>query len=403
VGLLGASAPAAAQTTSLSAQSRISLITILPGDPVYTFAGHSAVRVRDPARNLDRLYNYGTFDFGDPLFIPKFTYGHLRYHLSVAPYGPVLDVYERQGRPVIEQPLNLTRAQRSRVAQFLRANARPENRYYQYDFFFDNCSTRIRDVLETTLGDSVRFANEPPPRASFRELLDPYVASRPWMDLGFDLALGRPADRTPTRREQMFLPEHLLQGFEEATVVGPDGQRPLVARTDTVLWVSGYDAMAPAFDWPFALALGGLVLALGWTGWQGARRRRPDGRGDALLLVGVGMVGLVACYLWFVSTYTVTDANLNLLWAWPTHLWGAYLLLRHPTAPRTRYYLAAAAVGSLLFAAGWPLWPQNFHRAVLPVALTVALRAGWWALLLHGGVPRAWALRSVTVSDAPRG
>ena len=370
----------------LSGASEISLVTILPGDPIYTFAGHSALRVRDPVAGLDRLYNYGTFDFGDPLFIPKFTYGYLRYALSVTSTAPMFRFYERQGRPVIEQPLNLTRAQRTRVFQFLRHNARPENRYYQYDFFFDNCSTRIRDVLTRTLGDAVDFSAVPPPRRSFRELLDPFVASRPALDLGFDLALGLPADRRPAAQEVMFLPTHLLRAFEHATVSAGGDRRPLVAQTDTLHWAEDYDATEAAFDWPFALSLGGLVLVLVWTGREASTGRRPDGRADALLLALVGTVGLTICYLWFVSTYTVTDNNLNLAWAWPTHLVAAYTLLRNPSRRGLRFYLGATAGAAGLLLVGGPLWPQPFHHAVLPLIAALGLRSGWWALVLNGDV-----------------
>lgn len=391
--------PVAGQSASLSPQSEITLITILPGDPIYTFAGHSAVRVRDPAQNLDRLYNYGTFSFNDPLFVPKFTYGDLRYYLSVGATPPMLRFYRQRGRPVIEQELNLNRAQRSRVYQFLKHNARPENRYYQYSFFFDNCSTRIRDVLTSTLGADVDFSGVTPPQRTFRQLLDPLVAPRPLLDLGFDLALGLPADRTPSRQEVMFLPEHLMQAFDEASVTVDGVRKPLVARTDTVHWVSEYDATTPAFDWPFAVSLGALLLTMAWTAVQALRGTRPRGLGDALLLLVPGTIGLGACYLWFVSTYDVTTNNLNLLWAWPTHLYATYMLLRRPWDAGLRRYLAAATLGAVVFILGWPAWPQDLHPVVLPLVAAVGLRTGWWTLLLYGVVPFSSPKRRTLASD----
>lgn len=395
--------PTHAQPNTLSNQSEISLITILPGDPIYTFAGHSALRVQDPVHDLDRLYNYGTFDFSDPFFIPKFTYGYLRYRLSVTSYAPMVQFYKRQGRPVVEQPLQLSSSQRTAIYNFLRENAKPENRHYQYDFFFDNCSTRIRDVLTATLGDTVDFSKAVCPAKTFREMLDPYVASRPFLDLGFDLALGLPADREATAREAMFLPEYLMQGFEKATVTVGDSTRPLVARTDTVHWISEYDGMTPAPRWPLYFSLLFCALVLTWTGWQAYTRRYPTRWGDAILLASIGLVGLIVCYLWFISTYTVTDANLNILWAWPTHLAVAPLLIRRPSVPGLRLYFVVTAVGAFLFALAWPLWPQNIHQAVLPVILAVGTRSAWWALiqsetsLLHD----VWQMPTNTQNENP--
>jgi len=388
--------------SSLSDDSTVSLITILPGDPVYSFAGHSALRVHDPERNLDRLYNYGTFDFGDPFFIPKFLYGHLRYYLSVAPYDRALRVYRAQGRPVIEQTLALSRQQRTALYRFLHVNARPDNRYYQYDFFFDNCSTRIRDAVEEALGDAVAFGGCPNPNKSFRGLLDEHVRERAFLDLGFDLALGLPADRPPTAREAMFLPVYLMEAFDHATVTSADTTRPLVAQTDTVQWIEGYESSGAIIDGPLVGGWGFLVLVLVWTGWQAAQARIPGGFGDAVLFASVGLVGVGVCFLWFVSTYTVTDNNLNLAWAWPTHLVAAYLLARNPSGAGLRTYLAATAGAAALLGLGWTALPQDLHAATLPITLGVGIRAGWWALLpsVHG--PPVAPLSSSPSSSAPR-
>ena len=356
------------------------MVTILPGDPVYSMFGHSALRVHDPALGVDRLYNYGTFDFSDPLFIPKFAYGHLRYFLSVVPYERALRAYEQQRRPVLEQTLNLTREQRTALFRFLQDNARPENRYYQYVFFFDNCSTRVRDALEQSLGNAVQFAAHPHPKASFRHLLDPYAASLPLVDLSFDLALGTPAERRPTPREVHFLPEYLLAAFSHATVDTRDTTRALVARTDTVQWIAGYEATPTAFDWPLAAGWLVLLLTLGWTGWQATTERRPGRRGDALLLAVVGAIGVLACFLWFGATYEVTNDNWNLLWAWPTHLIAAALLVWRPSMWGLREYWTVTAFGALVVALGWGWWPQDLHAAVFPIVLAVGVRTGWRAV-----------------------
>lgn len=378
--LWSSGSPLSAQPSSLSEQSEVTMVTILPGDPVYTMFGHSALRVHDPAQNIDRLYNYGTFDFDDPFFIPKFTYGHLRYFLSVASYQGALSVYEQQGRPVIEQHLNLSRKQRSALYRFLQTNAQPENRYYQYDFFFDNCSTRIRDAVKKVLGDSVSFEKHPPPNDSFRHLLDPYAADRPLLDLGFDLGLGTPADQSASAHESMFLPEQLLTAFNHATVTTDGTSRSLVTHTDTTLWISGYTSTPSVFDWPIAAGWIFLVLTLGWTGWQATTGTQPGEAGDALLLAFVGLIGAIVCFLWFISEHTVTQHNWNLAWAWPTHLLAAAAMLWRPGARSLHLYLGITALGTSLFALSWPWIPQDLHTAVLPFVLAVGVRTGWRAV-----------------------
>lgn len=379
--LLGTPLTSTAQPSSLSEQSEITMVTILPGEPVYTMFGHSALRVYDPVQNVDRLYNYGTFDFDDPFFIPKFAYGHLRYFLSVASYPGAVQVYKQQGRPVIEQKLNLSTEQKTALYRFLQTNAQPEHRYYQYDFFFDNCSTRIRDALEQALGEAVTFANHPSPDRSFRHLLDPYAADRPLLDLGFDLGLGTPADRTPSPREAMFLPEQLLEAFNNATVTREGAPRPLVTQTDTTYWISGYTSTPSTFDWPVPLAWLFLGLTLAWTGWQASTGRLPGEVGDAILLSVVGSIGAIGFFLWFISEHAVTQNNWNLLWAWPTHLIAAAVLLRRPGTYGLHLYLCATALIVAVLALGWTWLPQDLHAAVYPFMLALGIRAGWRALL----------------------
>ena len=374
--VLGTSAAVAQPVRSLSDEARISLITSLPGERVHTEFGHSAFRVHDPVHDIDWLYNYGTFNFDDPLFLPKFTYGRLTYFLSVASYPGMVRFYRQEGRPVIEQPLALSSEQEDALFRFLQINARPENRYYAYDFLFDNCSTRIRDALETTFGDAVTFAPKPDLDQSFRRLLDPYVADRPLLDVGFDLALGTPADAIATPRETMFLPEHLLTAFNHASIEVEDQVRPLVTRTDTVLWIDGYDATERAFPWPFVAGWSLFAATLLWTLYRGWQMQAPNPTVDAVLLGLVGGAGWILCFLWFISEHTVTDHNWNLLWSWPTHLVVAALWGRAANASHVQRYLAITAAATLLVGLSWVWWPQDLHAAIQPLVLALGIRFG---------------------------
>lgn len=380
VSLLGVLAPgraAAQDIPRLSEESTVSMLTILPGDEVYSEFGHSAFRVQDPERGIDRVYNYGTFDFRDPFFVPKFIYGQLDYMLSVSSYDASYRHYQVQERPIIEQHLRLDPDQRNALFRFLEINALPENRTYRYDFLFDNCSTRIRDALEAAVGDTVQFADRPDPDESFRRLLDPWVANRPLLDVGFDLGLGTPTDRTATPREVMFLPTYLMEAFDHATIQIDGTTEPLVAQTDTTLWIEGYEATEEAFPWPRWAAWIGFLVALGITARGVLRGTVPRRWPDALFLALVGLAGCIMAFLWFIAEHTVTNYNWNLLWAWPTHLVAAVLLWRYAHLRHVlRAYCWITAGAALLTVAGWPFWPQDFHPAVLPLVLLLALRLG---------------------------
>lgn len=375
--LLFAALPAGdAAAQRLSREARISLLTVMPGDALDSMYGHSALRVYDPARDIDVSFNYGTFDF-DAWFLPRFLYGRLDYFLSSYPYHLGLRHYSLERRPIIEQVLNLSAAQKEAVFEFLLVNILPENRYYRYNFLFDNCSTRIRDAMQIALREAIDFSTVPVPDATFRAFLDPYAG--PWLDAGIDLLLGAPVDEPIDAQESMFLPDHLMAGFALATVDTGGVRVPLVARTDTVLWVDNYTRAADDPRWAAwllwaLLAVGVVVTLLDVRTGRGTRRLL-----DVPLFLIAGFAGLLITFLWFISLHDVTAQNWNLLWAWPTHLWAAWVLF-HPGRGRfVARYLAAAAAAALVTALGWSLWTQALPPAVLPFVLLLGLRAAWIA------------------------
>ena len=377
--VLLAAGPVRAQ---LSDEAQVSLITILPGDLAYSLFGHSTLRVYDPVRGFDLAYNYGTFSFGEPglsgllQFGAQFSYGKLDYYLSVIDYPALVNAYwNGEGRPVIEQVLNLGPTQREALFQFLENNALPENRYYRYDFFFDNCSTRIRDVLEIVLGDSVAFAPEPDPAVSMRRLLDPYLVERPFLNFGMDLGLGLPADRLATPRDAVFLPLYLMETFDHATVATEGRWGPLVARTDTVVWSEERATLDSAWPWPSLLFWGLLALGV-WVILRDVRAARTERRlFDGLLFGVVGVAGLIIVFFWFISLHTVTHWNVNLLWAWPTHLAAAVVLGLRSQAAWLRSYLIATALVTLGVVLAWFFLPQELPAPALPLLLLLAGRS----------------------------
>jgi len=376
---------------ALSDSVRVSLISILPGSKIYSVFGHSALRIHDPELGIDRAYNFGTFDFGDaPLdvaaFVARFTYGDLNYSLAVQdPPALVRWYWRNERRASVEQTLGLTRDEAQELFARLEVNALPENRYYQYDFFFDNCATRLLDVLDAVLGERLAFA-APPPRRSFRQLLDPYLVGSRWVDLGMDLGLGLPADREATAREATFLPERLMDYFATGSVDrGPAGRQPLVRRTETLTGSAGA-TWKPGAEAPWPEIVGWALLAVGvfftLRDARDGRRARPVA--DGLFFGALGVAGLAVTFLWFVSLHDVTDLNFNLAWALPTHLALAAVIAGRrardgaPARVAGLYLAATTGLAALLLLA-LPLSPQELPGALVPLLLLIVARAGWLA------------------------
>jgi len=359
---------------TLSPGASAALLTMLPGREIYSLFGHSALRLTDPATGLDRTYNYGTFDFQQPLFVPNFVLGKLDYILDTAPYPDEVARYEWLGRPIIEQPLALDAATVQALYRRLEVNALPENRAYRYRFFYDNCSTRLLDVLDGALADAgharVQLQDEHA-TDSFRDLLRPYIAGNPALWAGMSTILGTPGDAVATTRQRTFLPLELAHVFDGAMVEN----RPLVLRRDTVFQVAGAGMPAPAFPWPAALLWG--LFSLGAVATLATWKRTPGKLAralDTLLLAGVGLLGVLVGFLWFATEHEVMGPNAHLVWAWPTHLVAAVVVARGRIGRKWRRYFAVAAVVSGLAALLWLGVPQGMPAALLPIPLLVALR-----------------------------
>jgi hypothetical protein len=373
--ILTFSGPAFAAAEEVPTGPRISLITVSPGDAAYSMFGHSAVRVVDEERDIDWLFNYGTFNFGDPLFIPKFAYGQMDYMLSVDYFYRSFHSYSAfERRSVVEQELNLTPDQREAMLAFLQQNAMPENRVYRYDFLFDNCSTRPRDVLQVILGPDLRFDDVHDPERTFRQLIEQYAARMPWLHLGMDVLLGARVDRQATSTEVMFLPDYLFEAFEHAEVRIDGAWQPLVSRTDTLYAAPPLPAggLGP---WPWMWALLALGGALTFAEVLRKQRYRAGVAFDTALYLVVGLFGLLMFVMWFFTLHDVTAWNMNLLWAWPTHAFVAFALARNRRYDWLPRYFLVSAILSVILVFGWPIWPQELPMPVLPIILLVGARS----------------------------
>ncbi|MDX2134039.1 MAG: DUF4105 domain-containing protein [Saprospiraceae bacterium] len=351
-------------TPLLTDSARISLLTGSAGKDLYSIFGHSAIRVTDPALQLDRCYNYGTFDLEQPNFYLLFLRGKLLYFLNPERYRDLVYSYSIEERNIQEQVLNLNDSMRQRLFELLQENLKKENRYYLYDFFYDNCSTRIRDLFETLYSDQLQYNHDGLPLGmTMRELLHSKLHPIPWTRFGMDLLLGLPADRVAAPDDFMFLPDYLHDVVGRTRL--PDGQ-PLVAferlTPDTPYPPPSFRPPFYAQPW-FATTLFAL---LGF--WLFCFPKTAVFLERTLAWV-LGLSGLLMLFMWVGTDHITTKNNWNLLWALPTHLIFAY-------TPWRRYHWMAAGALALLVLLGWFFIPQQLPVEMVPV-LGLILGVGW--------------------------
>lgn len=358
----------------LSPMAKMSLLTASPGPELYSVFGHSALWVYDPINGIDEVYNWGTFDFNTPNFYPLFIRGRLLYMLTVSPLNRFLYSYRLEGRSVDEQVLMLNADEQQRIYNYLQINRRPENIHYLYDFFYDNCATRVRDLVDREL--DLDWGPDPFPsgRRSFRSMLHPYVEHIPWAAFGIDILLGLPADGAITPWHYMYLPDEMALAFSQARHA--DG-RPLVMETRPLLPLihqHGKPSPVTPSRVLWLLLIAGLLIQF---------KQRWAAIFDKVFYTVLGLTGLLLTFLWLLSDHQSMAYNLNLLWAMPTHLYFIFRVkMMHPAAGvstninrvATIYFRMVffIALGIMLL---WPLIPQAYNSAFFPVAGLVALTA----------------------------
>ena len=376
------------------------LVTAGPGDAVWERFGHNALWIHDARTGQDIWWNWGLFSFSQEGFITRLIRGEMLYSMGGRPMQAELAQYRAQGRSVWAQQLALTQQQAARLDRFVRRNSMPANRDYIYDYYEDNCSTRVRDAIDGALGGVLRAHFEPMAAGTtWREQTRRHVEVSPWTDTGIALVLGRPGDEPISVWQQMFLPLELRHHLGSLLIESPDGtMQPLVVRElDLVKSERELPPVRAASRVPAALALGGglgfVILILGgFAGLRVAgteRRTLASARISALaLLAGLGVLHLAAGLIggvlvgsWFTD-HDFWRPNENLLQAGPLSLLLAIVLfgalLRpqlEPLAAKGARWIAAIAAFGLLLKA-WP-GPDQGNFEVLALTLPVHLASAW--------------------------
>lgn len=303
----------------LSKDATISVLTFAPGNELYSLFGHTGIRIIDDANRLDIVFNYGTFDFDTQGFYLKFAQGLLPYQLSCSDYDRLEAVYRMEERSIYSQTLNLDSIQKQRLMDLLLENYQPQNRSYLYNFLYDNCSTRVRDILEKGMNDNITWTAQPSEK-SLWNLLDEYLCRSPWTQWGIHTILGSPATVTATIREQMFLPDYLMFRLDSAVYNGSPVAQPI-----EVLYQSPeHDFGTPWYLSPFfifAICTLGLILLL-----QKNRSRRLLKAIAIPFFIVTGIIGCLIVFLCFFTKHPTMFPNFNALWANPLNLIATFFL-----------------------------------------------------------------------------
>ncbi len=364
--LLGVASLATA-TRTLPAQEpgsnlRISVITIGPGALVWERFGHNAIMLEDTRTGQAVWYNYGMFDFGAKDFWPRFMKGDMRYWMQGGQVRLELPFYFQSNRTVWAQELDIEPAQRLEIRRFLEWNALPENKFYHYDYFRDNCSTRVRDAVDRVIGGAIREQTKDiPAGTTFRSETRRLTESSLPVYVGIELGLARPTDKPISRYEEMFLPMALHRYLRDVTVTGPDGKTHPLVKSERTLYTS--TATPPPAEpptwWPWFL-LAGSIVGGALYGMSRSFETSSPARTGFLVLGGAwtlfaGFGGLVLAALWGLTDHSATYHNENLLQLSPVALLLAFTLRRvawrsrkpHPIAERLAIFVAISSLAGL--------------------------------------------------------
>lgn len=298
----------------LSDSATISILTVRQGDRIDNTFGHTAIWVVDPITKRSEIYNYGGFNFNEPGFTMKFLRGKLLYTLFIERKKDFFDNYYRQKRTILEQKLNLNKDERNSIYLALRENYKRENRKYLYDFFFDNCSTRPRDLLYNNL--NLSEANSDVPDKTFRDLIDEYVYASPWIDFGIDLIIGKKADKIASIQDQMYLPEYF---YKKLNKLNTNGQA-LVSSAKIVLDFETKTEERKQNSWLTPTLIFGLFLLLELIFFLKYKKtKQPNWLSvyDTLWYIITAISSLVILFMWFGTDHIATNDNLNVLWLNP--------------------------------------------------------------------------------------
>lgn len=358
---------------TLSKDAEISILTCSPGAELYSLFGHTAIRVHDPETDFDQVFNYGTFDFQTPHFYLKYAQGLLPYQLTHTPFEYFICAYEHEGRSVFSQRLRLDSLQKQQLFNLLLENYRPENRSYLYNFLFDNCTTRSRDILQKSLSTEISW-NITDQHKNFWNLLDEYLYTSPWVQWGIHTILGQRGNREASTFQYMFLPDYLMHGLKTATLQ----QQRLADDLEILYETPQRELTTPWYLTPvFIFSISSLLLIILLWKTQSMWLLNII---TLIMFLFSAIVGILIVFLGGFTAHPITAPNWNILWANPLNLLALIFILKrhipHFISVYLKIYMSILVVAIPAWIICQPAVPMaSTAIIILMLYLCLALRA----------------------------
>lgn len=372
--LLTNNEPAFCQTSAALADMdsvEISLLTCGPRPSVYSLYGHTAIRYRDFKRGTDLAVNYGMFSFSKPYFVLRFVFGLTDYEMGIEYFDDFASHYAPSGCGVRQQVLNLTPSEKLAIVEAIDRNYQPENRVYRYNYFYDNCTTRARDILVSHIQGKVNYQGAAVEGLTFRKMIHQYNETHRWARFGNDMLLGVKADMSTSRSEQQFLPEHLAEDFAHATITTPNGAVRQLVTSDT--WILPHVNGVGSDGIPVSPLVCMVLIALVVVAATGIEMASGANLWwlDMLLMLVCGVCGLILLAMVF-SQHPTVSLNLQILLLNPLALVAVYPATKALRKRRVSMWTILLTVCLILMLAGSLV--QSYAEGMGFVALSLLLR-----------------------------
>tara|TARA_Y100000385_G_scaffold129326_1_gene134652 strand:+ start:380 stop:1555 length:1176 start_codon:yes stop_codon:yes gene_type:complete len=356
----------------LSNTSEISVLTIGSGHLLNDSFGHNAIRVKDSLYNFDLVFDYGRYDFESKGFYLNFARGKLDYMVGRSAFEDFLSFYKYQNRQVNEQQLNLSTKQKTAFYNFLTENMKPEKRYYPYDFFYNNCATKITDAIESILADQIKYS---PPIAfkkeTFRNLIRSDLNINSWGSLAIDIALGSKIDQKATIKEHVFLPKNLYLLLENS--IAASTNLKIVKKSKLLNSSTATTKTSEGLFSPLAI-LSLIALLILFITFNDYKKNNRSTWLDVILFAFTGFVGLVLLLLWFATDHEATAYNYNLLWAFAINLLFIPSIIKTQLSNRGIKYIVFLVILLTLMIMHWVTGVQSFSIGLIPFLIAITTR-----------------------------